>query len=69
MPCCLQQPRQVKFGNDVIQVDAVTLTTDKEFCEDSLKAELACLYFLQLPMGKKRQGNVFFSCQQKDYRN
>ncbi|KAI4383517.1 hypothetical protein MLD38_009348 [Melastoma candidum] len=47
---------EVKFGNDVIQVDAATLTIDNEFCVDSLKAELACLYFLQLPMDKKRKG-------------
>ncbi|KAK7399404.1 hypothetical protein VNO78_10586 [Psophocarpus tetragonolobus] len=52
----LQQYITCQIGNDRIRVDATLCTTGDQLNIDSLKAAVACLYYLQFPAEKISEG-------------
>ncbi|CAM8913063.1 unnamed protein product [Rhodiola kirilowii] len=45
-----------KIGDDIVQLEVRSLLTSNYLSTDSLKVEVACLYYLQLPVEKKSRG-------------
>ncbi|KAK7358853.1 hypothetical protein VNO77_00793 [Canavalia gladiata] len=45
-----------QIGNDIIRVEATLCTTGNQLKIDSLKAALACIYYLQFPTEKRSEG-------------
>lgn len=44
------------IGNDIIYVEAALCAAGEHFNIDSLKAAVACLYYLQFPTEKRSEG-------------
>nr|KYP67832.1 Protein BRUSHY 1 [Cajanus cajan] len=51
-----QQYITCRIGNDLIQVEATLCTTGDQLNIDSLKAAVACSYYLQFPTEKRSEG-------------
>ncbi|CAM8951053.1 unnamed protein product [Rhodiola kirilowii] len=45
-----------KIGDDIVQLEVRSVLTSNYLSTDSLKVEVACLYYLQLPVEKKSRG-------------
>ncbi|RVW32723.1 Protein TONSOKU [Vitis vinifera] len=48
-----------KIENDLIQIEAAPCMVDDMLSIESLKVEVACLYYLQLPVDKRSRGRQF----------
>lgn len=46
----------IKIGNDLIHVEAGSFVAADKLSIEPVKAELACLYYLQLPTEKRSEG-------------
>lgn len=55
----LQQYIAFKIENDLIQIEAAPCMVDDMLSIESLKVEVACLYYLQLPVDKRSRGRQF----------
>lgn len=55
----MQQYITCRIGNDLIHVDLALCTAGDQLNIDSLKAVVACLYYLQFPAEKRSEGRQF----------
>lgn len=55
----LQKYIACQIGNDIIYVEAALCAAGDHFSIDSLKAAVACLYYLQFPTEKRSEGRQF----------